>query len=698
MTSVVVYDLFVFERGMKKSTSIFLVISACLLLSGMGFVYFNNNVIERDFNTRLVEQSQNRKSAWKLALHQTYLKLSLVATFVANDPKVQTLFLQGKKAVLEEGGKKGGKQAALIRQRLYELVGPGWSRVQKKFFARQLHFHLGPGSTSFLRVHRFKKFGDKMDDVRFIIVDTNREKTGRVGFETGRIYSGLRAVSPVFARDSSSRRRVHVGALEVGGSFYPLIKSFAESQKLDAGVFLWRKHVQSVMWKDSMVSRFGKKDKYCGCAIETSTNKNMGSIIKAASSQKISFRQQGTYVLRRGERVFALTVLPLRDYKGRSEPKRANVGGILFWQDITNKHVAMLYAKKFNLFYGFLGFLFLELLLFLAFNYVVLQLETEIEKQTSLLRKSEKRSLKAEKMAHLGHWEWDLLKNRLWWSEETYRIFEVDKDSFQPSLKTLLQRIHPDEQQKFKGSMREALQQNEVSEYSLEYRVLTGREEEKYVHILGEIIVNEEGVPIRVVGTIHDITERHQYEEELLLLSSTDSLTGALNRRAFFEQAPALFSLQNRQEGTLSFLMIDADHFKKINDDYGHDVGDDVLRRLSHMILHNKREEDLFVRLGGEEFGLLLPGANAKGAKAIARRIVHDVRALRVRISDHDDVKVTVSIGISQFSEHCNSLDAILKIADENLYRAKETGRDRYYDDGRCSGLPSSSRDFGTPA
>jgi hypothetical protein len=131
---------------------------------------------------------------------------------VAGDPRVQSTFEQAVAAVQREGGGAGGVAAAQLRDALYRIVAPGWQKMTQTYGVRQLPFHMGPGSTSFLRVHKPEKFGDNMDDLRHMVVDVYRDQQPRTGLELGRVYAGLRGIVPVY---SAAVEDELIGVLEV---------------------------------------------------------------------------------------------------------------------------------------------------------------------------------------------------------------------------------------------------------------------------------------------------------------------------------------------------------------------------------------------------------------------------------------------------------------------------------------------------
>lgn len=176
-----------------------------------------------------------------------------------------------------------------------------------------------------------------------------------------------------------------------------------------------------------------------------------------------------------------------------------------------------------------------------------------------------------------------------------------------------------------------------------------------------------------------EIDERKEVEKELRRLNeklenvaSTDFLTGAWSRRHFFEMAPKEMSRAKRYENDLSLLMIDADLFKRINDDFGHHTGDVLLAGLCELIKSNIRQSDSLIRWGGEEFIVLLPQTNQEGALACAEML----RSLIEGFDFGVGTNITVSIGVAEIQPQ-DDIDSWVKRADEALYRAKNAGRNR---------------------
>lgn len=166
-----------------------------------------------------------------------------------------------------------------------------------------------------------------------------------------------------------------------------------------------------------------------------------------------------------------------------------------------------------------------------------------------------------------------------------------------------------------------------------------------------------------------------ELRKDLIQNALLDELTGVANRRLFFRTGEEEFERFRRYKRPFSLLMLDLDHFKQINDQFGHPVGDMVLKDLSQTVTRCKRETDLFGRLGGEEFALLLPETGLSGATDIAVRLRRACHAIHV--PGTNGAKITVSIGATQIRLDDGSFDEVLSRADAALYRAKHCGRDR---------------------
>jgi diguanylate cyclase (GGDEF)-like protein len=201
-----------------------------------------------------------------------------------------------------------------------------------------------------------------------------------------------------------------------------------------------------------------------------------------------------------------------------------------------------------------------------------------------------------------------------------------------------------------------------------------------YLAIDAGPIYDESGKLVAVVETLRDMTVQKEAQTELERLATRDGLTGVANRRSFDGTLNMEWRRASRESRALSLLMIDVDHFKRYNDTYGHQGGDDCLRRVAGAMSDSvKRSSDAVARYGGEEFAILLPATDPAGAGVVAERIRAAVEALRLPHSGSDIAgHVTVSIGVASATVTSDGVPTqLVGAADAALYRAKKEGRNR---------------------
>jgi len=186
------------------------------------------------------------------------------------------------------------------------------------------------------------------------------------------------------------------------------------------------------------------------------------------------------------------------------------------------------------------------------------------------------------------------------------------------------------------------------------------------------------GEIVSLLGIATDFTKFYRLKEELARQATTDELTGVRNRRSLLETARQEFSRANRYGHPLSVLMLDIDHFKRINDSHGHDVGDKVLKAVADACRRELRDSDVLGRLGGEEFGVVLPNTSSEGAVTVAERLRARIDAIRLVGEWEDEITPKVSVGVACM-QGAHRVEAVLKRADQALYAAKAAGRNRVY-------------------
>ncbi len=236
-------------------------------------------------------------------------------------------------------------------------------------------------------------------------------------------------------------------------------------------------------------------------------------------------------------------------------------------------------------------------------------------------------------------------------------------------FKSVFARVDPLDVRRVKDSMRASAQH--MTPWQDEYRLNVPGHGLRWVHSHA-MPEAQAGGGVVWHGFLSEITDMKRVEEELRAMSVTDVLTGAYNRRYFQERLSAELARVNRHGGALSLIMLDIDHFKRVNDQHGHAVGDTVLQVICQRITTRLRRSDVFCRLGGEEFMVLCPGSTAFAAHELAIQLWNVLRSQPV-----DGVGlVTASFGVASWREG-EDADALLLRADSGVYAAKQAGRDR---------------------
>jgi two-component system cell cycle response regulator len=178
-------------------------------------------------------------------------------------------------------------------------------------------------------------------------------------------------------------------------------------------------------------------------------------------------------------------------------------------------------------------------------------------------------------------------------------------------------------------------------------------------------------------ATAIDVTERHRLEQELRRQAYTDPLTGVYNRRHFFELGERHYRHAVRDNLPISVCMLDIDYFKAINDQHGHDTGDRTLVAVAQHCADSLRPIDLFARMGGEEFAVLLPDTSYEEALQVANRLRENLGSMKISATHQHLLSITVSIGVAALSSNTQSLGELLTQADSRLYQAKGQGRNQ---------------------
>jgi diguanylate cyclase (GGDEF)-like protein len=310
------------------------------------------------------------------------------------------------------------------------------------------------------------------------------------------------------------------------------------------------------------------------------------------------------------------------------------------------------------------------------------------------LAKSQISLANAQRLARLGNWEWHLECNKVEWSEEMYRLISVAPGSISNNtLATFLKLVHRSDRARVKASLINILKTG--TETSINFRLIGQDSVDRIVLAHTQAIIGEQGRIVCLLGTLQDVTERKQAEDRIRHLAYFDSLTSLANRQLFREQATQAFTLAKRYGRHLAVLFLDLDNFKRVNDSFGHNVGDLLLKTVAvrlRSVLSDadrvsrfpsqKSSDNEVARLGGDEFMVLLGEIrHAEDAAIAARRILETINK-PFELAGHN-LFVTPSIGIAVFPHDGEDVETLFKNADTAMYHAKRSGKNAYqfYDD-----------------
>ena len=277
--------------------------------------------------------------------------------------------------------------------------------------------------------------------------------------------------------------------------------------------------------------------------------------------------------------------------------------------------------------------------------------------------------------AELGFWEWDLATDSFRLSARSLAMFGLTSDEEIGATHAAWQaRTHPEDLPVALAKVR-AYQENPSERLECEYRVRHRSGVWIWVLDRGRWLGGA-GRQL-IVGTLLDISSRKEMEQQLLRMAITDPLTGLSNRRAFNERLQLEWErLKRSPEIQAALVLCDIDHFKRINDTYGHGCSDEVLKHFASRLREHVRATDMAARIGGEEFAVLLEAASIEDAQVWAERFRQDTAATAV-VCGEVSISYSASMGVAPLDVCLNSSEQVMQQADSALYQAKRQGRNQ---------------------
>ena len=262
----------------------------------------------------------------------------------------------------------------------------------------------------------------------------------------------------------------------------------------------------------------------------------------------------------------------------------------------------------------------------------------------------------------------------IWTNPAIQRITGYSPDECYAMSSFPLDIVHEDDKATVNDGLKMAV--GTESKKDLEFRIVRKDGSIRWCAVVSKPATDSKGHNLGFRASIRDISEMKSMQAELQRLASTDSLTGCLNRRAFIGIATSEFYRAKRYDSRFAIAMFDIDHFKRVNDTYGHNIGDECIRSLVKTVTGAVRGSDVFARFGGEEFILMLPETEAQDALRLCERLRKYIEETRI-ITDTAEIQFSVSIGVADFQHHLASLDEMVARADTALYTAKRNGRNQ---------------------
>ncbi|HXF77534.1 MAG TPA: EAL domain-containing protein [Usitatibacter sp.] len=280
--------------------------------------------------------------------------------------------------------------------------------------------------------------------------------------------------------------------------------------------------------------------------------------------------------------------------------------------------------------------------------------------------------------SRLALWDWDLKSDKVYFNESWAAILGIAPRESTFAGADVAGWTHPEDRAVFTAALGNAVK-GVSDEFDCEYRVTHASGEWIWIHSRGKVTQREGGQAQRMTGTSHNISKRKRAEERAEYLATRDALTGLPNRVLLHDRLEqCIFNAARNQVG-FAFMFIDLDRFKTINDSLGHQVGDELLKRVASRLTACVRATDTVARLGGDEFAVILENLDDdddEGAQQVAEKMIAAMGAPMLIESQH--LSTSCSIGISLYPNDGRDSEALMKNADVAMYYAKEKGRNNY--------------------
>lgn len=421
-----------------------------------------------------------------------------------------------------------------LRSKLLSDIRPRYERLKNQDNVRQLHFYL-PDNESFLRVHRPAKYGDNLSEYRETVNYVNTFKLPIDGFEVGRIYSGYRFVFPVISIDQK-----YLGSMEISFGPEVLTTALMEQYGVCSNFFIRDAVVKKKAFSSEILVNYRKSlfDGYFYDSQVLSKLKNFSNIDRFNQTPRSSTIKSVIANVQTGK---AMSI-----YDSVSDMVFTSIP---VFNPISHEIVAFLTVRSQSVFFKnenryFRTVFFMSLMLFamgLSSFFALYNKKSILEANAKQLKKQKQRLVDAQNTANLGHWEFNLVSRELNWSDQIFKIFELEAQSITPDFETFLEMVHPDDRDFVNSSYVEQVKDSSSSD--IQHRILTSKGKEKWIREICSTEYDSEGNPLFMSGIMHDITEQHNV------------LTLLKQKHDMFMHGPVMiFTWQNKENWPVEYV------------------------------------------------------------------------------------------------------------------------------------------------
>ncbi|MEC4723707.1 diguanylate cyclase [Noviherbaspirillum sp. CPCC 100848] len=312
----------------------------------------------------------------------------------------------------------------------------------------------------------------------------------------------------------------------------------------------------------------------------------------------------------------------------------------------------------------------------IGIGYFILASARQKASAMAALAESEARWNLALAGAEDGVWDWNIRAGTLQLSRRSREILGVVEEVLPATPEALQKLVHPDDLLHVEQALIMHLRAK-TPNYKVEHRVLASEKKERWVLAKGMVVRrNENGEPVRMIGTYSDVTSRKQEDNANKYRAEHDTLTGLPNRHLFADRLRQCLLRAKRENTCFSVIYFDLDKFKAVNDQMGHEAGDLLLKEVGRRVTECLRDSDTVARIGGDEFVVLLSTINTEEHAVVVAQTILEALLKPFSIQS-SQVSIGASLGVATFPSHGNTEEVLMRCADEAMYRAKADGRSR---------------------